>query len=144
MCLFDRPIIAVDFDGVIRKESCASVKSNEIMPDCEKYLWKLVEAGCELILWTCRTKIDDPELYHASIGWAYDFLTEHNGIIYLFFEYNENSKQLPWSTSGKIYADYYLDDKNLGGFPGWKKAYEIIMQDEYFKRGQYVRNKGQR
>jgi len=28
----------------------------------------------------------------------------------------------------KIYADIYIDDRNLSGFPGWKRCYEIIKQ----------------
>lgn len=135
MCLFYKPIIAVDFDGVIRKESHASTVSDELMPDCKKYIKKLYDAGCELIVWTCRTMIDDKDLYHASVMYVFEFMHNHKLSDY-FTWVNNNSNQLPWDTSNKIYADYYLDDLNLGGFPGWKKAYEIIMQDEYFKRGQ--------
>jgi hypothetical protein len=135
MCLFKRPIIAVDFDGVIRKESHASVKSNALMPDCKKYIKKLFFKGCDLIIWTCRNNsVVDTDLHHASLFWALDFLIKHD-IHQYFYSFNENSDQLPWNTSNKIYADYYLDDLNLGGFPGWEKAYESIMQDEYFKRG---------
>ena len=28
--------------------------------------------------------------------------------------------------SGKVVADVYIDDKNLGGLPDWDKIYEII------------------
>jgi hypothetical protein len=27
----------------------------------------------------------------------------------------------------KPYADVYIDDRNMGGFPGWKKVREIIL-----------------
>jgi hypothetical protein len=134
MCLFERPIIAIDFDGVIRKESKASIKSNTIMPDCKKYIKKLFFKGCDLILWTCRSdSVKNTDLHHASLDWALEYLIRYD-IHQYFYGFNVNSDQLSWDTYNKIYADYYLDDLNLGGFPGWKKAYEIIMQDEYFKK----------
>ena len=32
--------------------------------------------------------------------------------------------------SGKIYANIYIDDKNLGGFPGWLRCLEEIERME--------------
>jgi hypothetical protein len=32
------------------------------------------------------------------------------------------------SQSRKIHADYFIDDRNLGGFPGWGEVYEIIKE----------------
>jgi hypothetical protein len=30
------------------------------------------------------------------------------------------------TVSRKINADIYIDDKNLGGFPGWSSAWQIL------------------
>ena len=34
------------------------------------------------------------------------------------------------SVSRKIDADIYIDDKNVGGFPGWSEVWQIIFPFE--------------
>jgi len=34
------------------------------------------------------------------------------------------------TVSRKIDADIYIDDKNLGGFPGWTKVWEMLCPEE--------------
>ena len=40
----------------------------------------------------------------------------------------EGTAQLALSVARKIDADVFIDDRNLGGFPGWGEVYEIITQ----------------
>jgi len=39
------------------------------------------------------------------------------------------------STSRKIYADIYIDDRNLLGIPEWGKLYELIIEAEKNRKG---------
>jgi hypothetical protein len=34
------------------------------------------------------------------------------------------------SVSRKIYADIYIDDRNIGGILGWGEAYQLITKEE--------------
>lgn len=72
-----------------------------------------------MILWTCRSK-----------AWLEDvikFLKEED-ILDLFECINENVKEICWWDTRKIYADVYIDDLNLQGFPGWLRTYEILTE----------------
>jgi histidinol phosphatase-like enzyme len=121
------PIVAVDFDGTIKTDERFEVNDCPIANHCVEVLTRLHNKGCRLILWTCR----GPE-EGGGLKEALDFLKKHE-ILQLFEKANQNVDGLPFDCRPKIYADYYLDDKNLGGFPGFLKAEEIIMNDEYFQ-----------
>lgn len=106
-----RPIIAVDFDGTLVNFSFPDY--GKIKPDAKACLLKL-QKFCDLILWTCRFGKDLERI-----------------VSYLKFEgisfkaVNENVSYLPFETSKKIYADYYIDDR--AGFDGdWEKVYEKV------------------
>jgi hypothetical protein len=70
-----------------------------------------------LILWTFRTgkELDD------AVGFC-----RKNGIE--FYAINKNyPEEIPDDTvSRKIDADIYIDDKNIGGFPGWSEVWQIL------------------
>lgn len=121
------PIIAVDFDGTIKTDPAFTVLDCPIADNCVEVLTRLHKLGCRLILWTCRNLSEEGGGFKEAL----DFLRKHE-ILGLFEKYNENVEGLPFNCLPKIYADYYLDDKNLGGFPGFLKAEEIILQDDYF------------
>ena len=136
MALLERLILAIDFDGVIKSGKRAKIGySQNIVKDCKKYIKLLSDQGCILVLWTCRIPYygkDNKAYYNASLNRAIGFLEEHD-ILKYFSTINCNPPIVPWHTGNKIYADYYIDDLNLGGFPGWKRVYEIVMQDPCFK-----------
>ena len=128
MAFLGRPILAIDFDGVIRKAKRYNDKGMQLMPDCKKVIENLFYDGCRLIVWTCRSE--------DSLDFVKAVLKKHD-ILQYFEQINENVEEIQWWNTRKIYADFYLDDLNLGGFPGWQKAYEIIMEDPYFKERKY-------
>lgn len=110
-----RPIIAIDFDGTLVDFSYPDF--GKIKLDAKACLLKLQEF-CDLILWTCRFGKDLDRV-----------------IAYLKFEgisfkaVNKNVSYLPFDTSNKIYADYYIDDR--AGFDGdWDKVFEKISKLE--------------
>lgn len=99
-------ILAIDFDGTIVKHEFPKI--GELMPGAAYTIRRLAAAGHTIIIWTCR----NGEYEEA----AKKFL-EDNNIPYHYI--NENISNLSFKTSNKIYADVYIDDRNLGGFPGW-------------------------
>jgi len=117
MAYVGKPILAIDFDGTIRKAKRATDKNYELMPHCKIILKKLYNEGFRLILWTCR-----------SDEWTEDvvlFLKNRN-ILKYFEQINENVIDIKWWNTRKVYADAYIDDLNLQGFPGWLETYDIL------------------
>ncbi len=108
-------IIAVDFDGtIVSHEYPAIGKENMFAFQTLKMLQK---QGHLLILWTYRA---GKEL-HEAVEFCHK-----NGIE--FYAVNKNSPDEEYTNviSRKIYADIYIDDRNIGGFIGWTKIWQII------------------
>ncbi|MCK4576816.1 hypothetical protein KAU34_10440 [candidate division WOR-3 bacterium] len=117
MAYIGKPILAIDFDGTIRKSKRAIDIGSELMPNCKRVLKKLYDEGFRMILWTCRSKAWCKEVV--------EFMEEED--ILKYFEcINENIPNVYWWDTRKIYADVYIDDLNLQGFPGWLKTYDIL------------------
>jgi hypothetical protein len=123
-----RPIIAVDFDGTITKKSTFPLKptKEDLAPYAVETLKALHNMGCEIILWTCRSgkQIVDALTFCGEVGIPIDYA-------------NQPARQCydSWGNfyeSPKIFANYYIDDFNLGGFKGWLDAFNTIMKDPYF------------
>jgi len=99
-------IIAVDFDGTIVEHKFPEV--GEEIPSAIRVLKKLQQEGNIIIIWTCRCY---PYLTPA-IEWM-----DERGFRPDYI--NSNAHGTPGFATPKIYADIYIDDRNLGGFPGW-------------------------
>ena len=87
------------------------------MPYCKETLMDLHREGFRMILWTCRSM--------AWLQTPIEFL-QANDILQYFECINENVKEIVWWDTRKIYGDVYIDDLNLGGFPGWLKTYDML------------------
>jgi len=102
-------IATVDFDGVIKP----AVESNKYPPpdpDCFDVLRDLKNNGWKLALWTCRAG--------RNLTAAVNYLKKH-GLLELFDAVNANIHPMLYKTSQKIVATVYIDDRVIGGFPGW-------------------------
>jgi hypothetical protein len=111
--------ISIDFDGTITK-SPEYPGTGEIADGCVEAIKTLYEGGHKLILNTCRTK--------EQLNDAIMFLNDHK-ILKYFYKINENCPkeiELYGGDCRKISADIYLDDKNIGGFPGWHKVEDYV------------------
>jgi Bacterial dnaA protein helix-turn-helix len=103
-------IIAVDFDGVIARDDNWPQIGNMIL-GAKEAISKLREDGNFIIVNTCRSNGD----LVSAINWmlengiGFDLVNENHPDHVKMFDYN----------SRKIFADIYIDDRNLGGFPGW-------------------------
>jgi len=112
----NRPvIIAIDFDGCVVTHRYPQI--GQMLGQARYIINKLYDEGYFIIIWTCRGGVD---LVNA-INWMDEFGIKYHNI-------NENAPydMIHFKPAPKIYADVYIDDRNLQGFPGWEKAYEII------------------
>ncbi len=113
-------IIAIDFDNTISRGKFPAIDGQQ--PYAADTVNALFDAGHYIIINTCRSG----EQLLEAINWMV-----RQGI--KFHRVNDNHPdqiELYGNNSRKIYAHLYIDDKNLGGFPGWLIAYEMIQQFE--------------
>ena len=105
--------IAVDFDGTIVED--AYPKIGKPMIFAFETLKALQAAGHRLILWTYR---DGSRLEEAVT------FCEDNGIT--FYAINKSYPEEIYSEkiSRKINADYFIDDRNVGGLKQWGEVFQ--------------------
>lgn len=96
--------IAVDFDGTLVTHDFPRI--GRAVPGAFEWLQKFQEAGATLILWTMRS---DGDAHGDVLTDAVNFCREHG------VEFDSvNSNPQDWTTSPKIYADIYIDDRAFG------------------------------
>jgi len=107
--------IAVDFDGTIVEHEFPKIGKEMLF--AFETLRELQNQKHQLILWTYRTgkELDEAVEYCRVKGIE-------------FYAINKNYPEEIWDeyTSRKIDADIYIDDRNLGGFPGWSAVWQMI------------------
>ncbi len=108
-------IIAVDFDGTIVED--AYPKVGKPMLFAFETLKKLQDDGHRLILWTyrCGKKLDEAVKF-----------CEANGIHFYAVNKSFSEEEYTNDISRKINADLFIDDRNIGGFPGWGEVYQTL------------------
>lgn len=130
--LKDNKIIAVDFDGTIVDHDFPRI--GKLKEGAKRVLNKWHDEGIKVIVWTCRNNVDLPEWgKDATIRGVQDFLDE-NGIKYDTINEMSTSQAFRLN-SRKVYADLYIDDRNLGGFRGWDIT--DIMVSEFYRLGSW-------
>ena len=109
-------IIAVDFDGTIVEHRYPEI-GNEI-PFAIDTLRKLIEQRHQIILWTVRRG----KLLQEAVDWC-----KERGIEFYAINKNFPEEQIEdGNVYGKINADLFIDDRNLGGLPNWGTIYMMI------------------
>jgi hypothetical protein len=111
--------IAVDFDGTIVEHQYPEIGKEKLF--AFQTLKELEKKGARLILWTFRTG--------AELEAAVEFCRK-NGIEFYAVNKNYPEEIMDESVSRKIDADIYIDDKNVGGFPGWSEIWQILFPFE--------------
>lgn len=114
-------IIAIDFDGTICQNDYPDI--GDPRPLAIESIKELRERGHDLILWTCRQgeQLDDAVKWCEEHGIPFDLVNEHEP---------NNLRAFGGVAGNKVFANIYIDDRNLGGFPGWERAMELIKEDE--------------
>ncbi len=111
-------IIAIDFDGTIVEDKYPEIGRPMIFAfDTMK---KLQTKGYRLVLWTYR--------HGDRLQEAIEFCRKNGVEFYAVNSSFEGEVFEMESQSRKIHADCFIDDRNLGGFPGWGEVYEIIRE----------------
>lgn len=107
--------IAVDFDGTIVEHRYPSIGKPKLF--AFETLKELQKQGHSLILWTYRSG--------QRLEEAVEFCKK-NGIEFYAVNKNYPEEVFTENISRKIDADIYIDDRNIGGFLGWSKIWEIL------------------
>jgi hypothetical protein len=107
--------IAVDFDGTIVEHEYPEIGKEKLFAFLT--LKELHKRGARLILWTFRAGKELDE--------AVEFCRK-NGIEFYAVNKNYPEEILTDTISRKIDADIFIDDKNIGGFPGWSEIWQIL------------------
>lgn len=112
----DSLTIAVDFDGTIVEHKYPAIGDEMIF--AFDTLKALQAKGHKLILWTFRAGryLDD----------AVEYCRENGVEFYAVNKSYPEEEFEPGSISRKISADLFIDDRNVGGFPGWGEVYQMI------------------
>lgn len=95
---------AVDFDGTCITD-CFPAIGEEI--GAVEVLLELQQKGHKIILNTVRSNHTGDNLLDEAIDW----FNKHKISLYGI---NENPDQKSWSSSLKVHADYFIDDKSIG------------------------------
>jgi hydroxymethylpyrimidine pyrophosphatase-like HAD family hydrolase len=128
--------IAVDFDGTIVEHAYPEI-GKELLFAFET-LKQLQKQGHQLILWTVRTG--------EKLNEAVEFCKK-NGIEFYAVNKNYPEEKLDDETSRKINAAIFIDDRNIGGFPGWSEIWQMLdpnstlSQKEELKRISYEKKR---
>jgi len=112
-------VIAVDFDGTIVEHRFPEIGKK--IPNAFKVLKKLKADGHILILWTYRSG----EELEKAIKFC-----KKNGMEFHAINNNSSDEEFDMTYSRKIYADLYIDDRNVNGLPDWNTIYEIVKKIE--------------
>jgi hypothetical protein len=107
--------IAVDFDGTIVDHAYPAIGKEKLF--AFRTLKELEKMGARLILWTFRAGKELDE--------AVEFCRK-NGIEFYAVNRNYPEEVYNETISRKIDADIYIDDKNIGGFPGWSEIWQML------------------
>lgn len=111
-------VIAVDFDGTIVEHRYPEI--GEEIPFAIETLKMLIADRHKVILYTMR----NGELLDEAVKWCSDrgveFYAVNSDVPGDFV--NDRDKNF----SSKVNADYFIDDRNIGGLPDWATIYKII------------------
>lgn len=98
----DKKIIAIDFDGTILNNRYPVIENPRtevidfIQRNRKRFVW---------ILWTCRTG--------ERLQEAVDYMRDEHGIKFDYVNENTRENISKWGQDcRKVFADYYVDDRN--------------------------------
>ena len=111
--------IAVDFDGTIVEHEYPEIGKEKLF--AFQTLKELEKRGASIILWTFRAGKELDE--------AVEFC-RMNGLEFYAVNKNYPEEVFDETVSRKINADIYIDDMNIGGFPGWSEVWQILIPYE--------------
>lgn len=118
-------IIAVDFDGTIVTHKYPNI--GEELPFATETLRMLIRDHHRVILWSVR----EGKLLQDAIDWCRERGVEFYAVNR---DYPEEEKEKNNHYSRKLKADYFIDDRGIGGLPDWGQIYQIISQGKSYRQ----------
>ena len=118
-------IISIDFDGTICDH--AYPETGEPLEGAIGTLKDLAAAGHILILNTCR---EDDAKRRPYLTEAVSFMKK-NGVVFASVNTNRMEDEFRDKPGRKVFAECYVDDRNLGGFPGWAAVREAFLLNPF-------------
>jgi hydroxymethylpyrimidine pyrophosphatase-like HAD family hydrolase len=120
--------IAVDFDGTIVEAAFPEIGEEKMF--AFQTLLELQKRGHQLILWTSRVGKELEE--------AVEFCRK-NGIEFYAVNKNYPEEIVDETVSRKIVTDLYIDDRVVGGFPGWGEIFQMVHPGDPVYQSQMAR-----
>jgi hydroxymethylpyrimidine pyrophosphatase-like HAD family hydrolase len=122
--------IAIDFDGTIVEDAYPEI--GKPMLFAFETLKELQKQKHQLILWTYRSgnELEEAVEYCKKYGIE-------------FYAINQSYPEEVFDTgiSRKIHAHVFIDDRNIGGFPGWSEIWQMLNQLDGREQPQPSKNK---
>ena len=113
-------IIAVDFDGTIVEHEYPNI--GDELPFATSTLRMLADRQHRLILWTVRRG----RLLEEAVEWC-----RKRGVEFYAVNKNFPEEMVEGDNCfGKINADLFIDDRNLGGITDWGVIYKMICENK--------------
>ena len=116
--------IAIDFDGTIVEDAYPDI--GKPMLFAFETMRELQKLNHQLILWTCRTGTELED--------AVAFCRE-NGVDFYSVNRSYPEEEHDGECSRKIHAHVFIDDRSIGGFPGWSEVWQILSDGRYSNEG---------
>ncbi len=110
---FDSPIIAIDFDDTIVISDYPEIIG--FKPGAKKAIKKLKDAGCRIVIWTCRTDTDKVEEFLIKNNVPFDAINDNSAIT------DEEWKRTGFEDTRKIGADLVIDDRAIEFKDNWNE-----------------------
>ena len=128
--------IAVDFDGTIVEHQYPEIGKEKLF--AFEALREMQKKGFKLILWTVRSG----EKLEEAIKFC-----RNKGVEFYAVNKNYPEEVIDEDFTRKLEVDIYIDDRNIGGFPGWSAVWQMLNPEEKVRipRGNKmpgVRNRG--
>ena len=118
-------IIAVDFDGTIVEHKYPEI--GQEVPFAIDTLKMLIKDQHRLILWSVR----EGALLDDAVEWCRARGVEFYAVNK---DYPEEEKEKNNHFSRKLKADFFIDDRNVGGLPEWGQIYQMISQNKTYRQ----------
>lgn len=117
--------IAVDFDGTIVTHEYPKIGTE--LPFATETLKMLIKDHHKLILWSVR----EGKLLDEAVEWCRERGVEFWAVNK---DYPEESLENNNHFSRKLKADWFIDDRGIGGLPDWGEIYQIITNHTSYRR----------
>ena len=125
--------IAVDFDGTLVEHQYPEIGKEKLF--AFETLREMQKKGFKLILWTVRSG----EMLEEAVEFC-----RNKGVEFYAVNKNYPEEVIDDGFVRKIEADIYIDDRNIGGFPGWSAIWQMLNHDENIRIRQGKKMSGDR